>query len=95
MKARVIVTLKPGVLDPQGKAIEGALQWSIQKSRRSGGDRAGGFPGATTILAQLDNGSANDEIDGDTAARFKEFVLQRLLQLSLECCDVRFLLGAQ
>jgi phosphoribosylformylglycinamidine synthase PurS subunit len=25
LKARVIVTLKPGVLDPQGKAIEGAL----------------------------------------------------------------------
>ncbi len=26
MKARVIVTLKTGVLDPQGKAIEGALK---------------------------------------------------------------------
>ena len=26
MKARVIVTLKQGVLDPQGKAIEGALR---------------------------------------------------------------------
>jgi phosphoribosylformylglycinamidine synthase subunit PurS len=26
MKARVIVTLKSGVLDPQGKAIEGALK---------------------------------------------------------------------
>ena len=26
MKTRVIVTLKPGVLDPQGKAIEGALR---------------------------------------------------------------------
>jgi phosphoribosylformylglycinamidine synthase PurS subunit len=26
LKARVIVTLKPGVLDPQGKAIEGALK---------------------------------------------------------------------
>ena len=26
MKARVIVTLKAGVLDPQGKAIEGALK---------------------------------------------------------------------
>ncbi len=26
MRARVIVTLKPGVLDPQGKAIEGALR---------------------------------------------------------------------
>ena len=26
MKAHVTVTLKPGVLDPQGKAIEGALR---------------------------------------------------------------------
>lgn len=26
MKARVIITLKAGVLDPQGKAIEGALK---------------------------------------------------------------------
>jgi phosphoribosylformylglycinamidine synthase len=26
MKARVTVTLKSGVLDPQGKAIEGALE---------------------------------------------------------------------
>jgi phosphoribosylformylglycinamidine synthase subunit PurS len=26
LKARVIVTLKSGVLDPQGKAIEGALR---------------------------------------------------------------------
>jgi phosphoribosylformylglycinamidine synthase len=26
MKARLIVTLKPGIIDPQGKAIEGALK---------------------------------------------------------------------
>ncbi|MDQ1422217.1 MAG: phosphoribosylformylglycinamidine synthase subunit PurS [Acidimicrobiaceae bacterium] len=26
MKARITVTLKPGILDPQGKAIEGALR---------------------------------------------------------------------
>jgi phosphoribosylformylglycinamidine synthase PurS subunit len=26
MKARITVTLKPGVLDPQGRAIEGALR---------------------------------------------------------------------
>ncbi|MFL5085583.1 MAG: phosphoribosylformylglycinamidine synthase subunit PurS, partial [Xanthobacteraceae bacterium] len=26
MKARVTVTLKSGILDPQGKAIEGALR---------------------------------------------------------------------
>jgi phosphoribosylformylglycinamidine synthase PurS subunit len=26
MKTRIVVTLKPNVLDPQGKAIEGALR---------------------------------------------------------------------
>ncbi|HPE29615.1 MAG TPA: phosphoribosylformylglycinamidine synthase subunit PurS [Parvularculaceae bacterium] len=26
MKAKIHITLKPGVLDPQGKAIEGALK---------------------------------------------------------------------
>ncbi|MGH6842508.1 MAG: phosphoribosylformylglycinamidine synthase subunit PurS, partial [Methylocella sp.] len=26
MKAQVVVTLKSGILDPQGKAIEGALK---------------------------------------------------------------------
>lgn len=26
MKARIVVTLKAGILDPQGKAIEGALK---------------------------------------------------------------------
>ncbi len=31
MKARVTVTLKTGILDPQGKAIEGALR-SLQVS---------------------------------------------------------------
>src|SRR5262249_46592356 len=37
MKARVVVTLKSGVLDPQGKAIEGAL-----KSLGLGGVAGGG-----------------------------------------------------
>jgi aminomethyltransferase len=37
--------------------IEGALEWSIQKSRRHGGARAGGFPGADIILQQLENGA--------------------------------------
>jgi len=36
--------------------VEGALEWSVQKSRRSGGARAGGFLGAETILAQFDKG---------------------------------------
>ena len=35
MKARVIVTLKTGVLDPQGKAIEGALKGLSVEGLRS------------------------------------------------------------
>jgi aminomethyltransferase len=37
--------------------VEAALEWSIQKSRRAGGARAGGFPGSDSILAQLDTGT--------------------------------------
>jgi aminomethyltransferase len=37
--------------------IEASLNWAIQKVRRTGGARAGGFPGADKILAQLDNPS--------------------------------------
>ena len=34
---------------------EAALNWAIQKVRRTGGTRAGGFPGADKVLAQIDN----------------------------------------
>jgi aminomethyltransferase len=44
-------------IDASTTPVEGALQWSIQKSRRSGGARAGGFPGADHILAQVENGA--------------------------------------
>ncbi|MCQ8240332.1 glycine cleavage system aminomethyltransferase GcvT [Rhizosaccharibacter radicis] len=37
--------------------VEAALEWSIQKSRRAGGARAGGYPGATLIQNQLDQGA--------------------------------------
>jgi aminomethyltransferase len=37
--------------------VEGALEWSIQKSRRYGGARAGGFRGAEQILEQLEKGA--------------------------------------
>ena len=33
-------------IDTTTTPVEGALEWSIQKSRRHGGARAGGFPGA-------------------------------------------------
>ena len=42
-------------IDTTTTPIEASLNWAIQKVRRSGGARAGGFPGADTILAQLDN----------------------------------------
>lgn len=41
-------------LDSTTTPVEGALTWAIQKVRRTGGARAGGFPGAATVLAQLD-----------------------------------------
>ncbi|ABM94395.1 glycine cleavage system aminomethyltransferase GcvT [Methylibium petroleiphilum] len=36
--------------------IEAGLSWAIQKVRRAGGARAGGYPGATVIDAQLAGG---------------------------------------
>ena len=44
-------------IDAATTPVEAALEWSIQKSRRNGGARAGGFPGATTILGQLETGA--------------------------------------
>lgn len=43
-------------IDETTTPVEAALEWSIQKSRRRGGARAGGFPGAEIILAQLEKG---------------------------------------
>jgi aminomethyltransferase len=44
-------------IDTTTTPVEGALEWSIQKSRRHGGARAGGFPGADKILSQLEQGA--------------------------------------
>jgi aminomethyltransferase len=44
-------------IDSTTTPAEAALQWSIQKSRRHGGVRAGGFPGAVLVLSQLANGA--------------------------------------
>ena len=44
-------------LDTGTTPVEAALEWAIQKTRRSGGANAGGFPGASTILSQLENGA--------------------------------------
>ena len=41
-------------IDTTTTPVEAALTWAIQKVRRTGGERAGGFPGAERVLAQLD-----------------------------------------
>jgi aminomethyltransferase len=45
-------------IDTTTTPVEGALAWSIQKSRRSGGARPGGFLGDSVILPQLERGTA-------------------------------------
>jgi len=42
-------------LDTHTTPPEAGLNWAIQKVRRTGGARAGGFPGADVVLAQIDN----------------------------------------
>lgn len=38
--------------------VEAGLTWSIGKARRSGGERAGGFPGADAVLGQVRDGAS-------------------------------------
>jgi glycine cleavage system T protein (aminomethyltransferase) len=49
-------------IDATTTPVEGALEWSVQKSRRNGGARAGGFPGAEEILAQFEKGAARRRV---------------------------------
>lgn len=45
-------------IDTATTPVEAALNWAMQKVRRTGGERAGGFPGADRVLAQLDGTEA-------------------------------------
>ena len=49
-------------LDPSITPVEASLEWSIGKSRRAGGAREGGFPGASVILDQLAHGPARRRV---------------------------------
>lgn len=42
--------------------IEAGLSWAIQKVRRAGGARAGGYPGSSVIDAQLAGGVSNKRV---------------------------------
>ncbi|MBN9005293.1 MAG: glycine cleavage system aminomethyltransferase GcvT [Rhizobiales bacterium] len=49
-------------IDTSTSPVEAALEWSVQKSRRTGGARAGGFPGADVILSQFEKGAARRRV---------------------------------
>jgi aminomethyltransferase len=49
-------------IDTTTTPVEAALEWSVQKSRRTGGVRAGGFLGAEKILAQFAGGASRRRV---------------------------------
>jgi aminomethyltransferase len=49
-------------MNTETSPVEASLSWSIAKSRRTGGDKEGGFPGATTVLKQLAEGVSRKRI---------------------------------
>jgi aminomethyltransferase len=49
-------------IDTTTTPVEAALVWAIQKARKTGGARAGGFPGAERILSELDNGATRRRV---------------------------------
>jgi aminomethyltransferase len=49
-------------IDQTTTPVEAGLSWAIQKVRRTGGARAGGFPGASRILGELENGATRKRV---------------------------------
>ncbi|MFT6022340.1 MAG: aminomethyltransferase [Ascidiaceihabitans sp.] len=49
-------------IDTETTPVEGALTWAIQKVRRDGGARAGGFPGASEIFTQMAQGASRKRV---------------------------------
>jgi aminomethyltransferase len=49
-------------IDETTSPVEAGLGWAIQKVRRPGGARAGGFPGAARILRELEEGPARRRV---------------------------------
>ena len=49
-------------IDTGTTPVEASLSWAIQKVRRAGGEREGGFPGAEIILRQLVDGVSRKRV---------------------------------
>ena len=49
-------------IDAATTPIEASLIWAIQKVRRPGGERAGGYPGADVVGEQIENGAPRKRV---------------------------------
>ena len=49
-------------IDRTTTPVEAGLEWAIQPARRTGGARAGGFPGADVILGQIASGASRRRV---------------------------------
>lgn len=49
-------------IDTGTTPVEAALEWAMQKARRTGGARTGGFPGAHRILDELETGASRRRV---------------------------------
>ncbi len=49
-------------IDTGTTPVAAALEWAVQKVRRTGGARAGGFPGADVILAEFERGASRRRV---------------------------------
>jgi aminomethyltransferase len=49
-------------IDETTTPVEAALEWAIQPARRTGGPRAGGFPGTDAILGQIASGATRRRV---------------------------------
>ncbi len=49
-------------IDETTTPVQGALTWAIQKVRRAGGDRAGGYPGANVIAGEMADGAPRKRV---------------------------------
>src|SRR5262249_25967089 len=56
-------------IDTTTSPVEAALEWSLQKSRRAGGARVGGYPGAETIAKHLADGAPRRRVGLRTEGR--------------------------
>ena len=56
-------------IDTSTSPVEAGLAWSIQKVRRPGGARAGGYPGADRIARELASGAARRRVGLRTEGR--------------------------